>query len=744
MDLRSKGGGGERSTRISTSNQVPRRSSIIFVSKFGTLLLCLLFFIFFASSVQAATYYVSKAGSDSNTATQAQSQETPWLTLQHAEDTANDGDTIYVSAGTYTENDSSTHGWDVSKAITWIATGEVTVKAQTGSSYRPLTVSGTGVGSYTGFIFDGEEAKSQTAQLVAGSSNKTFTNCTFKGATSWLVYAVDTSNLTVQNSTFESTNSAVTIVKGGALTNAVFENNTFNITAASLIASAINTVTFNSNTINATLSGTMFTSGARTGDYVLSNNVIILGGTPVSIQASGATDAGTMTWDSNDITVSSVTSGPVFNLFRGATNISFTNNDIKVEDPSQTQVVIYLNNQTSPVITGNTVETFNNTGTISAVVSVGSSDGTGGGIPQIKNNVIKARHSSGKIISVGTEGSTAGDNTYDGAIIENNTLYGPLYYDPDLNGVTNHAIFVGYNKNASIKYNTVIGGGYGVVVKGGGMAYTGGGIFYNKFIDCVGIASIHVKGIQDINVYNNTIFAQDSFVGPYYLIWIKQNAAGELGTGASLRNNIIYGGTGSNRNIYIGSESISGFSSDYNLLYRHDGDSYGYNGMTDYDFSEWQGLGYDLHSIDNDPAFIETNGLDFRLSYSSPAINTGTDVSQALDYIGSTVPQGSTPDIGAYEFLTPSSSPLSLAQYKSDGTTILTTSTINSENTVVLKFTMASSNPLDLLTPQIEIQKVGTNFTNSVTHTGTAVSYSGSSGAMGLRTSSPTPTRGWR
>jgi parallel beta-helix repeat protein len=64
-------------------------------------------FILFASSVQAATYYVAKAaqgGSDSNTCIQAQTIGTAKLTINAGIACMGSGDTLYIRTGTYTEN----------------------------------------------------------------------------------------------------------------------------------------------------------------------------------------------------------------------------------------------------------------------------------------------------------------------------------------------------------------------------------------------------------------------------------------------------------------------------------------------------------------------------------------------------------------------------------------------------------------------------------------------------------------
>ena len=50
------------------------------------------------------------------------------------------------------------------------------------------------------------------------------------------------------------------------------------------------------------------------------------------------------------------------------------------------------------------------------------------------------------------------------------------------------------------------------------------------------------------------------------------------------------------------------------------------------------------------PLFV-TDGSDFHLLSTSPCINAGTDVGLTEDYEGNAVPQGATPDIGAYEYI---------------------------------------------------------------------------------------------
>jgi Secretion system C-terminal sorting domain/Right handed beta helix region len=59
-----------------------------------------IFLFFFTSSHAQTTFYVAKTGSDGNAGTAA----LPWLTIQHACNSATAGSTVYIKTGTYTES----------------------------------------------------------------------------------------------------------------------------------------------------------------------------------------------------------------------------------------------------------------------------------------------------------------------------------------------------------------------------------------------------------------------------------------------------------------------------------------------------------------------------------------------------------------------------------------------------------------------------------------------------------------
>lgn len=67
-------------------------------------------------------------------------------------------------------------------------------------------------------------------------------------------------------------------------------------------------------------------------------------------------------------------------------------------------------------------------------------------------------------------------------------------------------------------------------------------------------------------------------------------------------------------------------------------------------------LGWDEHSLMADPSFVSSlpqSPGDFKLRSDSPAIDAGTDVGVAFDFVGNPIPSGDAPDIGAYEYTAP-------------------------------------------------------------------------------------------
>ncbi len=72
-------------------------------------------------------------------------------------------------------------------------------------------------------------------------------------------------------------------------------------------------------------------------------------------------------------------------------------------------------------------------------------------------------------------------------------------------------------------------------------------------------------------------------------------------------------------------------------------------------YGDGSGPAWDTGAIEDDPGFVNAGGFDFRLQEGSPAIDTGRNLTAVVprDLLGVPRPQGSTLDLGAYEFTGP-------------------------------------------------------------------------------------------
>lgn len=179
--------------------------------------------------------------------------------------------------------------------------------------------------------------------------------------------------------------------------------------------------------------------------------------------------------------------------------------------------------------------------------------------------------------------------------------------------------------------------------------------------NAVAVVGYHGRA-QGMEIYNN-VFANNYGYG----IWLHNNDLLYLPvTDNIIANNIFYNNHGVNHwwdtygDDYI-QLSIDVFSNQYrntfknNLFYSPSTSSpirYNDEIITVAAFNSYNGNNQDIMSgnVVGDPLFVDAANGDFRLQSGSPAINNGINVGLTKDYVGMTVPQGTAPDIGAYEY----------------------------------------------------------------------------------------------
>jgi hypothetical protein len=159
-------------------------------------------------------------------------------------------------------------------------------------------------------------------------------------------------------------------------------------------------------------------------------------------------------------------------------------------------------------------------------------------------------------------------------------------------------------------------------------------------------------GVDHCVIVNNTLYGNDT----------KNTGSGEFqiqyyATNNVFKNNVIYGTSqGLLINSYTNS-SANPVDSDYNLYFSPlaaTGAEFVWNGTTRTGFAAYQSAtGKDAHSQYLNPLFVNVPGFDFHVQPTSPAVDTGidltADVNGSTDLGGNPRVQGANIDKGAYE-----------------------------------------------------------------------------------------------
>lgn len=219
-----------------------------------------------------------------------------------------------------------------------------------------------------------------------------------------------------------------------------------------------------------------------------------------------------------------------------------------------------------------------------------------------------------------------------------------------------------YEVNTEVRYNYGFHCGQAADTDGTGL------LFHHNVFDMDGVghgilgAQAYDPTLSPISnniptlIYNNVVYNCN-----YYGLYTSSgNFSAGMATNIIFRNNIVV----TTQTNIVPLQLFSGADSDYNLYYCTVGAPKGYNwnNLKYNTLATMQtGSGQEKHSIYAAPQFVSSNPVsaaDFKLKSTSPCINSGQDLKLAgllapsqdyKDYLGTLIPQGNSPDIGAYE-----------------------------------------------------------------------------------------------
>ena len=278
----------------------------------------------------------------------------------------------------------------------------------------------------------------------------------------------------------------------------------------------------------------------------------------------------------------------------------------------------------------------------------------------LENNDISNSHYSSQLVFDGAVGNNVQHNRFSGStgpnadfiwltgrsnnnVIQNNALVGPVR-----NGIY---IKAGSSSNV-VRYNTMFAMGStsaAVQIRGDSAACNDNKVYYNVIL----YAGLAIQTDGDFGsgndgtvIENNTIYSSGDGENGIHV--------NHTNTNVTIRNNIVVVGAGDA--LSVNPSSTAGTTSDHNLMRNNSGAVVVW-GASNYTLAQLSSYvsasGQDGASITSDPLFVNAAGGNFQLQAGSPCRDVGVNVDLTRDVLGVPVPQGSAPDIGAYEFAGP-------------------------------------------------------------------------------------------
>ena len=563
--------------------------------------------------------WVSKDGNDT---TGDGTKLLPWLTLVKGSAEVAAGNTVYGESGVFDENGAQSALY-LAKAQAIKGTGFTTVTAP--SVARVLYLDGgANAQSFKHLVIDGEGTTSVAIELNNPSSNKEFDKVLVKGSTSNGINteatgtAVDILNSVftgagVQASVRGVANVLTNLFSGACVIGVNIDDsggtNTFTVTNNKFnIVSTTSEIYIGVATIEAIIKGNVFTPVNSKQILAVANSASAIIDLNFSYNIiSGYTNATPIRLENLAVVDNAVIDNNTFNL-----------------NASHMLGTMFIENQLDSVVTNNIITCLGSTNNIQHIWII--SDGGDAHDPIVRNNIVNYDITDGLGIAIGNEGPGAWTNKLLRSIVEKNVIYG-AYYNSANTSANVHEILIGDQTHYNARYNFVNGGGIGFIVKGE-QVITDGVTQYNLFENCR--KPIYINGVSGAKVYNNTIY-NDGMNSTASITLRIEGAQGATNT--VIKNNIIIT---SGLVVDVDTDSYSGLDIDYNIYYDLSGSISFRHNVTDYTFSEWQGLGHDLNSTvlnesEFNALFTDAANGDFSLAAGSQAIDAGEDLGATYD-----------------------------------------------------------------------------------------------------------------
>jgi len=509
--------------------------------KKGAILLILLICI---TSVNATTYYVSKNGDDTNGGT---SWADSWLTINQSNTDTGEGSLILVGDGLYTE--SYLTGADYLYIIKNVANRTFRAENQSkviinGSSTSRVLRAQPNAHNLTiiGFILEGDSSTSSCLQGISGTGNLYLINNTLRNCTIYGIY-LETLSIwrNITGNTFINTNYG--LVSDGH-NNTMIEGNNFSNSMAE------RAMRFNDGrSINITIKDNIFLDPDDTPLYL--ENIghegwLIEGNTfgtyeePISTYAINLRNSSNVVIDNNTFWGGNYTGNyaSIYCGIKNCSNIKIYNNKwgnssvyINLNGTGTTGYMIYLVNASNASIENNTAFLKSGRG----IDVKGAGNGFTENIRIVRNNltfdpsIIPPNHYG---IKVGADSIASATGYINNTLIEYNRIIAPSL------ATSKHMLFTGKTYNSTVRYNYVVGAGYGILSKHDTYYYA----YNNTMVNQTNFEGFVTRSGHNSFVYNNTFFCPyyNESSNPYAIVAKNDDSPARNVTNLTIHSNLFY------------------------------------------------------------------------------------------------------------------------------------------------------------------------------------------------------------